>query len=232
MMDALERLAGVGGDLLRRVDRVLIAGGAPAGDPVWELLRRVGALPGDVLEFGLKVRAEPLRVAGAQLRADADRFARRQGKLTVDLAGVWEGTGAEAFAVRWGALASYIGDGGDPGTITGRLRATATYAEALADWCDALRGELAEAVARVVSSTEAVTLRQVDPAALREEPPAADVLEAAARIAVRVLQPAADAFAEARELMARRAPDLEELRYSEPGAGPAGGAAPTTRVTL
>ncbi|MEV4138287.1 hypothetical protein AB0J72_39735 [Dactylosporangium sp. NPDC049742] len=227
-MDALERLAGVGGDLLRRVDGVLIAGGAPAGDPVWELLRQVGALPGDVLEFGLKVRGEPLRVAGAQLRADADRFARRQGKLTVDLAGVWEGTGAEAFAVRWGALASYIGDGGDPGTITGRLRATAGYTEALADWCDALRAELAEAVARVVGSAEAVTLRQAG----GEEPPAAEVLEAAARIAGRVLRPAADAFAGARELMARRAPDLEELRYSEPGAGPAGGAAPTTRVAL
>ncbi|GAB3868891.1 WXG100 family type VII secretion target [Dactylosporangium cerinum] len=161
-MDALDRLAGIGTDLLHRVDAVLIAGGAPAGDPLWPLLRQVGALPGDALEFGLKLTPGPLRTAAAQLRADADRFARRRDRLAADLgpaAATWEGSGAEAFRARWQSLAGHLGDGGDPATVTGRLRATASYAEALADWSDGLRTELAEAVARVTGSAEAVAIR-------------------------------------------------------------------------
>jgi hypothetical protein len=230
-MDALDRLAGVGGDLLRRVDTVLIAGGAPAGDPLWALLRQVGALPGDVLEFGLKLGPEPLRVAAAQLRADAERFAQRRARLSAGLDGGWEGSAAEAFAARWGALAAYIGDGGDPGTVTGRLRATAAYCDALADWSQGLRVELAEAVARVVGSAEAVTIR-ADRRDDGDAPPPAVVLEAAARIGVRVLQPAAEAFGVARDLIARWSPELAELRYTEPGAGAGGHGTPVTRVSL
>ncbi|WP_327006637.1 WXG100 family type VII secretion target [Dactylosporangium sp. NBC_01737] len=149
-MDALDRLAGIGTDLLHRVDAALVAGGAPVGDPLWPLLRLVGALPGDALEFGLKLTPQPLRSAAAQLRADADRFARRRDRLAADLgpaAGAWEGAGAEAFAARWQSLAGHLGDGADPATVTGRLRATASYADALADWSEGLRTELAEAVA-------------------------------------------------------------------------------------
>ncbi|MEV4514963.1 hypothetical protein AB0K00_39130 [Dactylosporangium sp. NPDC049525] len=229
-MDALDRLAGIGTDLLHRVDAALVAGGAPAGDPLWPLLRQVGALPGDALEFGLKLTPEPLRAAAAQLRADADRFARRRDRLAADLgtAGTWEGSGAEAFAARWRSLAGHLGDGGDPATVTGRLRATASYADALADWSEGLRTELAEAVARVAGSAEAVTIRgnQVD------GPPPAAVLAAAARIGVRVLQPVADAFGAARDLERRWSPDLAELRYAEPEAAPAGTVPLITRVPL
>lgn len=234
-MDALDRLAGIGTDLLHRVDAALVAGGAPAGDPLWPLLRLVGALPGDALEFGLKLTPEPLRVAAAQLRADADRFARRRDRLAADLApaaGAWEGSGAEAFAARWQSLAAHIGDGGDPATVTGRLRATASYADALADWSEDLRAELAEAVARVAGSAEAVAIRGGRVGGMIEEPPPAAVLEAAARIGVRVLQPVADAFGAARELEQRWSPELAELRYTEPGAAPAGGVSPITRVSL
>jgi Proteins of 100 residues with WXG len=230
-MDALDRLSGIGTDLLHRVDAVLIAGGAPAGDPLWPLLRLVGALPGDALEFGLKLTPASLRTAAAQLRTDADRFARRRDRLAADLgtaAGTWEGSGAEAFQARWQSLAEHLGDGGDPATVTGRLRATATYADALADWSDGLRAELAEAVARVAGSTEAVTIRGDQ----QDGPPPAAVLEAAARIGVRVLQPVADAFAAARDLEQRWSPDLAELRYAEPGTAPAGTISPTTRVPL
>ncbi|MFC4997290.1 WXG100 family type VII secretion target [Dactylosporangium cerinum] len=229
-MDALDRLAGIGTDLLHRVDAVLIAGGAPAGDPLWPLLRQVGALPGDALEFGLKLTPGPLRTAAAQLRADADRFARRRDRLAADLgpaAATWEGSGAEAFRARWQSLAGHLGDGGDPATVTGRLRATASYAEALADWSDGLRTELAEAVARVTGSAEAVAIR-----GLAEGPPPAAVLEAAARIGVRVLRPVAEAFRAARDLEQRWSPDLAELRYTEPGTGPAGALSPITRVAL
>lgn len=181
------------------------------------------------------VRAEahpqPLRSAAAQLRADADRFARRRDRLAADLgpaAGAWEGAGAEAFAARWQSLAGHLGDGADPATVTGRLRATASYADALADWSEGLRTELAEAVARVAGSAEAVTIRG-DRAG---SPPSAAALAAAARIGVRVLQPVADAFSAARDLEARWSPELTELRYTEPGAPPAGSVSPTTRVAL
>lgn len=233
-MDALDRLAGIGTDLLHRVDAALVAGGAPAGDPLWPLLRHVGALPGDALEFGLKLTPEPLRSAAAQLRADADRFARRRERLAADLgpaAGAWEGSGAEAFAARWQSLAAHLGDGGDPATVTGRLHATASYADALADWSEGLRAELAEAVARVTGSAEAVTIRGSRPGGTTEAPPAA-VLEAAALIGVRVLQPVADAFDAARDLERRWSPELAELRYIEPGTAPAGGVTPITRVPL
>ena len=229
-MDALDRLAGIGTDLLHRVDAALVAGGAPAGDPLWPLLRLVGALPGDALEFGLKLTPGSLRVAASQLRADADRFARRRDRLAADLgpaAGGWEGSGAEAFKARWQSLAAHIGDGGDPATVTGRLRATASYADALADWSEGLRTELAEAVARIAGSVEAVTIR-----GMTDGPPSAAVLEAAARIGVRVLRPVADAFGAARELEQRWSPDLAELRYTEPGAAPTGAVAPITRVAL
>ncbi len=227
-MDALERLAGIGTDLLHRVDAALVAGGAPVGDPLWPLLRHVGALPGDALEFGLKLRPEPLRAAGARLRDDADRFAQRRDRLAADLgAAAWEGSGAEAFAARWRSLAAHVGDGGDPATMTGRLRATASYADALAGWAEGLRGELAEAVARVAGSAESVTIRGT-----AEGPPSPAVLEAAARIGVRILQPVADAFDAARELERRWSPELAELRYTEPAAAPGGGISPITRVAL
>ncbi|MET7422318.1 hypothetical protein [Dactylosporangium sp. NPDC005555] len=228
-MDALERLSGIGIEVLHRADAVLVAGGAPVGDPIWALSRAVGALPGDALEFGLKLDPAPLRVAATQLRGDADRFARRREWLAADLSGVWEGSGAEAFAARWGALSAYIGGGGEPESITGRLRATAAYADALADWSEGLRGELAEAVARVATSAEAVTMRG-EP--VGEGLPSAAVIEAAARIGVRVLQPVADAFGVAQDLLARWSPELVELRYTEPTTGATGAGTPTTRVAL
>ncbi|MEV0130799.1 WXG100 family type VII secretion target [Dactylosporangium sp. NPDC050688] len=230
-MDALERLASIGADLLHRVDGVLVAGGAPAGDPLWPLLRQVGALPGDALDFGLKLSPPALREAAARLRADAERFARRRERLAADLgaaAGGWEGSGAEAFAARWQSLAGHIGDGSDPVTIAGRLRATAAYADAVAGWAEGLRHELAEAVARVATSVEAVTIRGTRP----DAPPPAAVLEAAARIGARVLQPVADAFDAARDLERRWSPELAELRYTEPTSTQSATTLPITRVTL
>ncbi|MDG6100694.1 hypothetical protein Daura_02875 [Dactylosporangium aurantiacum] len=228
-MDALDRLSGIGTDLLHRVDGILVAGGAPAGDPLWPLLRLVGALPGDALDFGLKLSPAALREAATRLRADAERFARRREWLAADLgaAAGWEGSGAEAFAARWQALAGHLGDGSDPMTVTGRLRATAAYADAVAAWAEGLRHELAEAVARVATSIEAVTVRGTHP----DTPPPTAVLEAAARIGARVLQPVADAFDAARDLERRWSPDLAELPYTEPATAPAGGVSPIIRVT-
>jgi hypothetical protein len=48
-MDPFDRLAGPAGDLRRRVGESLAAGGAPEGHPIWPLLRRLRALPGEAL---------------------------------------------------------------------------------------------------------------------------------------------------------------------------------------
>jgi hypothetical protein len=167
-MDALERLSSVGADLLARVDAALAAGGAPADDPIWPLLRQVGALPADVLDFGLRLDHIALRSAATELRAVADRFARQPARLAADIGrSAWEGTGAEAFAAVWESLSEHIGEGTDPATVTGRLLATASYVDDLAGWAADLRHELAEAIARVATSAEAVTLRGSDDAATR-----------------------------------------------------------------
>ncbi|WP_238015528.1 hypothetical protein KZZ52_03395 [Dactylosporangium sp. AC04546] len=231
-MDALDRLAEVGQDLLRRVDATLVDRGAPPGDPIWPLLRQVGALPGDVLRFGLRLDERALRSAANEVRAVADRFTHEHRLLTTGInAGTWEGTGAEAFASVWRSLTDHLGTTttDDGPTICGRLVATGSYVDALADWMAGLRGELAEAIARVATSAEAVTMR----GASRPQPdgsPSAAV-EAAARIGARFLQPAADAFTAVDDLRARWMEGVAELRYTPPvvPSGPVGG---VTRVQL
>ncbi|GGM34063.1 WXG100 family type VII secretion target [Dactylosporangium sucinum] len=227
MADALDRLAEVGHDLLQRVDGTLTDRGAPPGDPVWPLLRQVGALPGDVLRFGLRLDERALRAAAGEVRAVADRFAHEHRLLTGDVdAGAWEGTGAEAFTTVWRSLTGHLGTTDDPATMCGRLMATGSYVDALADWVAVLRHELAEAIARVATSAEAVTLRS--PLTGRSS---TALVEAAARVGTRFLQPAADAFTAADDLRARWSSRLSELRYTPPAvpSGPVGG---VTRVQL
>ncbi|MET7395649.1 hypothetical protein ABZS66_19375 [Dactylosporangium sp. NPDC005572] len=229
-MDALDRLAEVGQDLLRRVDATLVDRGAPPGDPIWPLLRQVGALPGDVLRFGLRLDERALRSTANEVRAVADRFTHEHRLLTAGIdAGTWEGTGAEAFASVWRSLTDHLGTTDDGPTICGRLVATGSYVDALADWIAGLRGELAEAIARVATSTEAVTVRSASRP--RPDAPASAVVEAAARIGARFLQPAADAFTAVDDLRARWMGSVAELRYTPPAvpSGPVGG---VTRVQL
>src|SRR3954470_12420595 len=72
--DALDRLAEPGDDLLRRVDALLSAAGIAPGGPVEPMLLRVGALPSDVLAYGLRLDVGALRASVAELRAVGDRF--------------------------------------------------------------------------------------------------------------------------------------------------------------
>jgi len=58
MMDLLDRVTGPAADLLARVDDGLLAEGAPAGHPIWPLLRRAGALPGDAQLLTLRTALE------------------------------------------------------------------------------------------------------------------------------------------------------------------------------
>jgi hypothetical protein len=165
-MDALDRVVAPGRDLLGRVDAALVAAGAPPGDPIWPLLRRVGALPGDALEFAVGLDAEPMLSAAAELRSRSRDFGDRSIDLTARIGSrPWTGSGAETFTALWRALGSHIGDGAaaDQPSITGRLLAMSSYLDSVAHWMTALRTKLAVAVASALISAEAVTLRAAAP---------------------------------------------------------------------
>lgn len=156
-MDLLDRVAPVGRDLLSRVDVVLQATGAPAGHPVWPLLRRVGTLPGAAVDH--------LCGAGPQLLGPVhDRLteqARRYPELVAQIgppAG-WRGDAAGAFAARWGAVTDLIGSGDQPQSLAGRLTATAEYLGAVQDWWQQTRRTVAAGLADCLGSTQAVRLR-------------------------------------------------------------------------
>ncbi len=66
-MDALDRLAEPGLDLLARVD-TLLAAGAPEGHRLWPLLRRMQVLPGAAVREFLDLHPAPLTGAGHAVR--------------------------------------------------------------------------------------------------------------------------------------------------------------------
>jgi hypothetical protein len=227
-MDALDIVLGPGRDLLGRVDATLAAAGAPPGHPIWPLLRRVGALPGDALEFAAGLDPAPMRSAADELRARSAEFLDE--RRAVDRAVAerpWEGSGADAFGSVWRALAQHIGS--DPATdrasLTGRLAALASYVDGAASWSAGLRGSLAMAVADALASREAVVLRTapLDSTAASG---------AAAAVGVTVLRPVAEAVRDGAELHDEWSPRLAELIYRGPvETGPVGYPT-TTRVDL
>jgi hypothetical protein len=199
----------------------------------------VAALPSEVLRFALQLDPEALRTSAADLRATATRFTDLPAHLTSDL--TWEGPAAESFAATWTPLTAHIGTSTDPATLTGRLESTAAYTEAMATWAETFRHEVAEAIARVATSSEAVTLLTTpQPAA----PPPSDgepktpapttpaATAAAARIATRVLQTAADGLDSANAMEYRWVAPLSELDYRRPEAAPATSTTSVTRVNL
>ncbi|MFB9442530.1 hypothetical protein Dvina_03205 [Dactylosporangium vinaceum] len=230
MADALDRLAVPGEELLRRVDRILARGGVSPESDVAGLLRLVGMLPGEVLEYGLRLDVGSLQEAARELAGVGDRFRVLPAKLSADVdRSGWQGGGAAAFGAVWVALADHIGDGGSADSIVGRIDATADYLDAVVDWAAGLRYELAEAVARVISSAEAVTVVTAGaggPGAGGE----GEAAGAAGRIAERVLRTAVDALDRADTLRREWERRLGELPYRPPEAQT--GAAGVTRVTL
>jgi hypothetical protein len=208
-MDALDRVAAAGRDLLGRVDDVLVAGGAPAGDPVWPLLRRAGALPGDLLDQLLGADPQPLYDAADQLRGDA----RALGDTVDSIPGVagWRGAAADAYAGQWSAAVGQVD------RITGRLGASGDYAADVAAWVATTRRQLAGAVAECLGSTEAATVRLARPG-----PPEPTVCAAAAAIAAHLLTVALDAADAGEALRQRWAGRLDEVRYSPPAPVPSG----------
>jgi len=222
-MDILDRVAPAARDLLGRVDSALLAAGAPADHVIWSLLRRVGALPGDVLESFGALRPATLRAAASDLRTLAARYVDERGSLVEAGASAdWEGSAAQAFQARVRAMANHIGDRVDPGdgTLSGRLAATASYVDSMADWMASARVELARSLAEALGSTEAVRLH-ADPG------PNTDAAQAAAAIGARVLSTAAHEIDAATAEYDRWAERLDELPFRAV-VQPGGRATPTT----
>ncbi|MEV4760582.1 hypothetical protein AB0J86_36520 [Micromonospora sp. NPDC049559] len=219
-MDPLDRLAGPGADLLRRVDDTLVAAGAPDDHRIWPLLRRLRALPGEAVAAVAALHPAPLAEAGGALRTRLPEYEDARAALAREVS--WQGAGAEAYAAQRDALAAYLTAG--PESLAGRLSATAGYAAALGDWVTASRGALARTVAEVLGSAEAVALL---PGAAEDGP--ASAAPAAAEIGARVLTTVAEAYDRAEALLARWAPRLGEVDFRPP-AGTAARFDLTTRV--
>ena len=234
-MDALTRLEPVARPLLRQVDEALTTLGAPAEHQVWRLLRQVGATPADAVTiFADLTGADPsvgsLRVAAGALREQADAYLA----ATIPASVPWAGGAGEAYAARAAALGSHLhGDGPTDGhlegrfegpfdgrdSMAGRLAATASYVDEVADWQARSRHRIARVLADVLSSAQAVSLRAAT--GLGAAPgPSAEVL-AAADVGAYVLAAAADALDEGRDLHRAWDERLAELPYRGPvDAGP------------
>ncbi|RKR89797.1 hypothetical protein BDK92_4154 [Micromonospora pisi] len=221
-MDPLDHLAGPAADLLGRVDDLLAGAGAPDDHRIWPLLRRLRALPGAVLGEVLVLRPAPFAAAGHAVRAQVGEYDHARQRLTGD--DPWQGAGAQAYAAHRDALVAYL-DGDRPESLTGRLDATASYADAVADWMVRTRYALARTLAEVLGSAEAVAVvtagRSGDPG------PAGP---AAAEIGARVLATVAEAEEQARALLHQWSEVLAELPYRAPAGAGTGRFDTTTRV--
>jgi hypothetical protein len=225
-MDALDTVAPAGRDLMRRVDAALTAHGAPADHGIWTLVRRLGALPGDVLAAFVDLRPAPLHASGAEIRRAADARVEERADLAAAVGAVhWEGAAADAFAARWEALDRHLGDRASPAdhSMAGRLAAMAVYLEEVAGWVRDARLDLARTVADALGSTEAVRLRGggSDPTALAAGLDAAAV-SAAATVGAAVLTVADRQVAAAETIADRWRGALADLPFPAAGSGATG----------
>lgn len=154
MTDQLDQLIAVADPLLRRVDDRLATVGAPGGHEVWAELRRVRLLPGDAVRAVAALRPAAILDSAAELRADARAYADLADALPSP--GEWSGAAADAYEQARRRTAERLNGG--PDSLGRRMEATADLAEALTEWMSRARAELAEALAAVCLTTEALTL--------------------------------------------------------------------------
>ncbi|WP_320068209.1 hypothetical protein [Micromonospora sp. RTGN7] len=210
-MDALDRLAEPGLELLGRVD-TLLADGAPEGHRLWPLLRRMQVLPGDAVRGFLDLHPAPLTDAGHAVRALVRGYDEVCRTLTDPVA--WSGPAASAYGQARSTLLRHLDEG--PESLVGRLESTAGYADALADWVEGSRLALARALADVLGSTEAVRVRAAAPGT---EAGGVGLL-AAADIAYRVLSMLGVAYDGAETLLRQWSPSLAETTWRGSTGGP------------
>lgn len=206
-MDALDRLAEPGLDLLTRVD-TLLAAGAPEGHRLWPLLRRMQVLPGAAVREFLELHPAPLTGAGHAVRRLVRGYDDAGAVLADQVA--WSGSAAAAYDEARAALLRHLDEG--PESLVGRLESTAGYADALAGWVESSRAALARALAEVIGSAEAVTVH----AAVRSGGEAGPVgAAAAAEIATRVLGVLGVAYDGAETLLRQWGPSLAETTWRD-----------------
>ncbi|MGC4745369.1 hypothetical protein ACLQ28_06855 [Micromonospora sp. DT201] len=214
-MDALDRLAEPGLDLLRRVDK-LIAAGVPEGHRVWPLLRRMQVLPGDAVRGFLDLHPAPLAGAGHAVRRLVRGYDDVSATLTDSV--LWSGPAATAYGQQRAALLRHLDEG--PDSLVGRLESTAGYADALADWVEGSRLALARTLADVLRSAEAVAVVAVTAAGVSTRPgPIGPGVADAAEIGARVLEVLCVAYDGAETLLRQWAPSLAEIPWRPPMDG-------------
>ncbi|MET8256506.1 hypothetical protein ACFYPG_09275 [Micromonospora sp. NPDC005553] len=214
-MDALDRLAEPGLDLLRRVDR-LIAAGVPEGHRVWPLLRRMQVLPGDAVRGFLDLHPVPLASAGHAVRRLVRGYDDVSAALTDPV--LWSGPAATAYGHQRAALLRHLDEG--PDSLVGRLESTAGYADALADWVEGSRLALARTLADVLRSAEAVAVVAATAAGASTRPgPVGPGVADAAEIAARVLAVLCVAYDGAETLLRQWGPSLAETAWRPPTEG-------------
>ncbi len=230
-MDALDRLAEPGLDLLRRVD-TLLAAGAPEGHRVWPLLRRMQVLPGEALRNFLDLRPAPLAGAGHTIRRQVHGYDHACGALTDPV--LWSGPAAAAYGQSRAMLLAHLDEG--PESLVGRLEATAGYADALADWVEGSRLAVARALSDVIGSAEAVAVLAAT-SVTRDSShsgPSSPGGAGAAEIAARVLAVLCVAYDGAETLLRQWAPSLAESPLRSAGIRSrrdSAGGLPGTRTT-
>jgi uncharacterized protein YukE len=191
-MDRLDNLLDTARPMLERVDQMLSVVGAPAEHRVWGELRRVRLLPGDAARAVATLRPAALGEAGPEIRAEA--------RACVEIAAglpppeKWTGEAAEAYDETRQRTAARLSGGSE--SLDERMEATADLAEALREWMQQTRDDLARALADALGSSEAAALAT----AAGMPPGEADIL-GAADIAASVLRAVADSYDYASELV-------------------------------
>lgn len=193
-MDELDRLCGDTGPLLRHVDHILGAAGAPPGHPVWDSLRHVRLLTVDAVAAVTALRPAEVAAEAPDLRGRAARYAEVAASLPGP--GEWSGDAADAYDAARQRVAAHLGGAAD--SLEKRLEASADLSDALVDWMWRSRSMVAGALAEVLTSAEAVTLATSGDTV----PVPADAVAAAAAVAARVLRTVADVYDEVADLLA------------------------------
>lgn len=223
-MDLLDRVVDPARDLLSRVDAALADSGAPAGHEVWDLVRRLGTLPGGALEFVAGLDPLALADTAVGLRAAADKHAGARATLDAAVAATgWEGSAGTAMRARCDALARYLGDGEYPHeeSLAGRLVAMRGYLDDVGAWMSDTRRKVAIVLAEALGSAQAVQVRAG--AGLPATAGAAGYDSpgpAALAIGVRLLRTVSEAVDDAHRLADAWQPLLDQLPYPVRGAQP------------
>ena len=246
MSDVLDRLITPGRDLLARVDTAIADGGVPPGHPLVPLLRRVGVLPGEALEFIAGLDPDRLTGTVIELRALADRYSGHRTAISAAVGSTsWQGAGATAFTLRWNALGEHLGDGesAHEPSMAGRIVAMISYLEELGVWMTATRVSVAGVLCEALGSAEAVRVRSGHSPAghgvagsigpgmvsgigglLGVGEPAGGHALAAATIGLRVLRAADAAISAGHRVSLRWLPRLGEVPFTPPKSDQPGGA--------